>query len=151
MSKRHVLYRMFDAARKLLYVGITCNPPARFAEHADEKDWWRQIATIGLEHFDSRGELEAAEIVAIRAEGPTFNVMHTSRPPRVGGKGSRRKTPPRSWQMADEPWQRFGEVADDFGMSRAALARELVHWYVRWPDATCPPRLAVALAEREAS
>ncbi|MGD9749715.1 MAG: hypothetical protein AB7W59_01850 [Acidimicrobiia bacterium] len=53
---------------------------------------------------------------------------------------SRRVTPPRSTQIDDDPWKRFGEVADELGTSRAALMRALVLWFIRWPGAKLPRR-----------
>ena len=55
---------------------------------------------------------------------------------------SRRVTPPRSTQIEDAPWQRFGEVAEALGMSRAGLMKTLVLWYIRWPGVKLPPRPA---------
>lgn len=53
---------------------------------------------------------------------------------------SRRATPPRSTQIDDAPWARFGDVAKALGMSRAALMRDLVLWFIRWPGAKLPKR-----------
>lgn len=53
---------------------------------------------------------------------------------------SRRATPPRSTQIDDDPWERFRVVADGLGMSRAALMRDLVLWFIRWPGAKLPKR-----------
>jgi hypothetical protein len=57
---------------------------------------------------------------------------------------SRRTTPPRSTQIEDEPWERFGDVAKSLGMSRSGLMKALVLWYIRWPGAKIPPRPAAA-------
>ena len=54
--------------------------------------------------------------------------------------GSRRTTPLRTTQISDDPWARFGEVADQLGTSRAALMRDLVLWFIRWPGAKLPKR-----------
>lgn len=55
---------------------------------------------------------------------------------------SRRATtrPPRSSQIEDPPWERFGGSAEYLGMSRAALIRLLVLWWARWPGVKLPPR-----------
>lgn len=53
---------------------------------------------------------------------------------------SRRVVPPRSTQIDDAPWKRFGDVAEAMGMSRAALMRDLVLWFIRWPGAKLPKR-----------
>lgn len=58
---------------------------------------------------------------------------------------SRRTTPPRSTQIDDQPWRLFAAVAAHIGMSRAALMKTLVLWYIRWPGAKLPARLDPAV------
>lgn len=53
---------------------------------------------------------------------------------------SRRTTPPRSTQIEDAPWRRFGEVAAELGVSRAALMKTLVLWFIRWDGVKLPKR-----------
>lgn len=72
----HVLYRMFDRSERLLYVGITLNPPGRFRGHQGEKAWWDQVATVTLEQHENRRALEIAETNAIIAERPLHNIVH---------------------------------------------------------------------------
>lgn len=73
------LYRLFDTARQLLYVGITSNPQARWAQHAAEKPWWPDVAWHTLEWLPSREAALAAEAAAIVADGPLHNVAGTPR------------------------------------------------------------------------
>lgn len=70
----HILYRFFNRHEELLYIGITSSPSARLRSHRNEKDWWLEVATIRLEHFQSRVALAEAECLAIRAEKPRYNV-----------------------------------------------------------------------------
>jgi len=42
--------------------------------------------------------------------------------------GSRRKTPLRTLQVDDEPWQRFGENTEAAGTARADVLREIIDW-----------------------
>lgn len=58
----------------------------------------------------------------------------------LGVPVSRRTTPPRSTQIDDAPWERFGGAAEHLGVSRAALMATLVLWFVRWPGVKLPPR-----------
>jgi hypothetical protein len=74
-SSPETLYRFRDAGGALLYVGITRNPWARFAHHAKTKPWWREMATIQVEHYPDRESVQIAEAEAIRAEGPRYNVI----------------------------------------------------------------------------
>ena len=75
MSVNHTLYRFRAADRKLLYVGKTANPGARFAKHGLDHSWWRAVATITLEHYDDNHLLAEAEQQAIRNERPYFNTV----------------------------------------------------------------------------
>jgi predicted GIY-YIG superfamily endonuclease len=75
-GRRHALYRFFDQSDVLLYVGITVDIGARFKKHRSDKPWWDQVDHIGIEHFDTRREAEAAEREAIQREQPLHNVVH---------------------------------------------------------------------------
>lgn len=77
-EKPNALYRFFDAENELLYVGITCNPSARIKAHKSDKEWWADVASMTMEHFDTREELEEAERNAIRIERPRFNIIHNN-------------------------------------------------------------------------
>lgn len=70
---RHSLYRFYDAANELLYVGITGSLPTRLDQHSADKVWFEDVATIRVEHFESRTELADAEETAIRTERPLHN------------------------------------------------------------------------------
>lgn len=67
------LYRHFDAAGVLLYVGISVNPFARTSEHVCAAPWARQVVSITVEWHLSRRAALAAELAAIRSERPQFN------------------------------------------------------------------------------
>jgi len=81
------LYRFFDAAGHLLYVGITSDLPTRLRTHNRLQNWWRDVVRTTLEHFDSREAARAAELVAIRDEHPRYNrwsgVQHRHLPAEV--------------------------------------------------------------------
>lgn len=74
--KSNILYRCFDADSRLLYIGITANPPRRFRHHRGVKDWWAVVANIQLQTFETREALEAAEQSAIQSEQPRYNVAY---------------------------------------------------------------------------
>lgn len=75
-GRPHALYRFFDRSDVLLYVGITVDIGARFKKHRGEKPWWDQVDHIGIEHFATRKEAEAAEKKAIQEKQPLHNVIH---------------------------------------------------------------------------
>jgi hypothetical protein len=68
------LYRLFGTAGVLLYVGISRNPAARWAQHAADKTWWPQVVKKTVVMYGSRREAEVAEGRAIRSESPAHNL-----------------------------------------------------------------------------
>jgi len=75
VPERTVLYRMFNAANELLYVGISAHPTLRMSQHATRQPWWHALANITMEHFPSHALAAAAETKAIKTENPRFNVV----------------------------------------------------------------------------
>jgi predicted GIY-YIG superfamily endonuclease len=75
-NQAHVLYRFYSATGQLLYVGITMNPPKRFKNHRDGKEWWSAVSGITVETYNTRDELEKAERRAIQVERPLHNIAH---------------------------------------------------------------------------
>lgn len=75
-SWNHILYRFFDSDGDLLYVGLTNNIHGRFSSHAGKQPWWAEVADCRVEFLPSRDALREAEVVAIRAEKPRYNVIH---------------------------------------------------------------------------
>ena len=82
------LYRYFDSAGVLLYVGITSAWHLRLKGHQARSPWWSRAANITLVHFATQEEAVAAERTAISNEHPLYNRAH-SRLTREGwGSGS---------------------------------------------------------------
>ena len=69
-----VLYRLFDAAGSLLYVGVTGDLRGRLAQHAADKPWWSQVARKTVTWYGSRSDALRAETAAIFNEHPRYNV-----------------------------------------------------------------------------
>lgn len=67
------LYRCFDCADRLLYVGVTKNPDDRFREHRATSRWFPNVTRIEKEEFLDRKSALKAELTAIRSEGPLHN------------------------------------------------------------------------------
>lgn len=76
---RHVLYHFRDVDGELLYIGITNSPRDRFAQHAEDKDWWHQVAWVEMTYWPSRAALEATERYQIRRLGTRHNIVHNGR------------------------------------------------------------------------
>jgi predicted GIY-YIG superfamily endonuclease len=83
MNRRTSLYWLYDERDRLLYVGITSSPLDRFLAHAGAKEWWR-VATIRLQHFETRPEAATAEAAAIALHQPPWNAGVAAGPPRAG-------------------------------------------------------------------
>ena len=70
------LYRHFNSAGELLYVGISTNAYNRYKQHRQEKNWVNQVTSITLERFNRREFAIEAEKIAIEKENPKYNVIH---------------------------------------------------------------------------
>jgi hypothetical protein len=68
------LYRAFDEAGELLYVGITGNVSGRMRTHRRSSPWWDRCNYLELAVFKTRAEAAGAERRAIRNELPRFNI-----------------------------------------------------------------------------
>lgn len=75
-----VVYRCFDAAGQLLYVGSTSRGAStRLQFHEKNAAWWPAVADVQLESFDRIEAARAAESRAIRTEHPKHNVHGRAR------------------------------------------------------------------------
>lgn len=74
------LYRYYDAADTLLYVGMTGDLAEREVEHIRDSTWMDFAARSTIERFPTRAEAEDAERDAIRDEAPLFNIAHNDTP-----------------------------------------------------------------------
>jgi hypothetical protein len=75
---RIALYRHFDAAGRLLYVGVSADPVRRGYEHACRTPWKAQSVKMEAVWLPSREDALQAEAEAIRTEAPIFNVQRPS-------------------------------------------------------------------------
>lgn len=71
-----MLYRLFSADDRLLYIGVTCNPSSRWESHRSDKPWWPLVARRELTAYQDRSAALTAERKAIVAERPLHNVQH---------------------------------------------------------------------------
>ena len=78
------VYRLYDRRGTLLYVGISRNLSARFAQHASEKSWWPEVARKTAMLYGSRREAMKAELTAIHTEKPVHNIAGVRAEPRQG-------------------------------------------------------------------
>ncbi|MFD7016092.1 GIY-YIG nuclease family protein [Streptomyces sp. NPDC059928] len=71
------LYRLYDSDDRLLYIGVTKNPPRRFAAHRSDKPWWPNVARREVSWWPTRYEAGRAESAAIWNESPLYNQAGT--------------------------------------------------------------------------
>lgn len=69
------VYRVFDAADRLLYVGCSIDHEARLAQHAQNAIWWCFQDHVAVEEFDTRDLAQLAEAHAIANEHPRWNTQ----------------------------------------------------------------------------
>lgn len=85
MSDRTELYRHFDKAGNLLYVGISLSTAKRMGEHRNKSAWWGKVVSISIERFPTRAAALKAERQAVQTEHPRHNVTGRLRGFRIGG------------------------------------------------------------------
>ncbi|MFF7476646.1 GIY-YIG nuclease family protein [Streptomyces sp. NPDC008092] len=68
------VYRIYDNAGSLLYVGMGNNPMNRWSSHAARHTWWSEAASFRVEWYATRQEAQAVEKTAIRSEDPKRNI-----------------------------------------------------------------------------
>lgn len=90
-GERTALYRIYDDAGVLLYIGITNSVPLRWNGHQAVQPWWGELRSLTVEWHETRAKAEAAEKAAILAEQPKYNVTYL-RPTRLG----RERRPPKA-------------------------------------------------------
>lgn len=74
------LYRQWDKDDRLLYIGITRSIRQRERGHAKSSRWMELVVRTTTERHQSRGAAEVAEVAAIAAEQPLFNVAGNETP-----------------------------------------------------------------------
>lgn len=69
------VYRLYNAADELLYIGKTHAIHQRLPQHSQPKgsQWWPEVAYCTLEQFPSDHTALVAERAAIRSELPRYN------------------------------------------------------------------------------
>jgi hypothetical protein len=88
------LYRHYNAAGALLYVGISHSAIKRLSQHKSTAKWPYDAVRMDTQWFPSRQEAEAAEKTAIQKEQPLFNLkdkVDSEAPPKIKKKVRRVK------------------------------------------------------------
>jgi len=99
------LYRMFDRAGRLLYVGISFNAGERATQHAESKPWWPQVDHIRIEHLTcDREDALRKERWTIYEEKPLHNIQHNHARHHLTPRGAVLKpysAPERLWKLQE--------------------------------------------------
>ena len=74
-----VLYRCYDKAGRLIYVGSTSSYRRRLSEHLRHSWWYSLTDRLATRQYPSLEAARAAEEVAIQEEQPVFNTACTGR------------------------------------------------------------------------
>lgn len=135
VAERTALYRLFDEAGSLLYVGITNDPDVRWTYHARQKEWWPEVYRRTIEWKPTRAEAEAAEAEAIGSEAPRWNVIRPDSNGamlhgRRGGRPATGKTPMRKFRTASELWSAAMAEAQAEGRTLTDVIVSDLHRYV---------------------
>lgn len=74
------VYTFADKAGEPLYIGSSGNLMRRVQQHAYERGWWLEVASIEVEHHLSISDARFAEHTAIVENRPKYNRHHNRRP-----------------------------------------------------------------------
>jgi predicted GIY-YIG superfamily endonuclease len=81
-TRRAAVYRLYDAAGTLLYIGSAYDPGDRWDEHR-KKPWAAAVAERTERWYPDRSAAYAAETAAIKSEMPRHNITNNpAAPPR---------------------------------------------------------------------
>ncbi|MFE9391643.1 GIY-YIG nuclease family protein [Streptomyces sp. NPDC006784] len=117
------LYRLFDRAGRLLYVGVAFDPAARWQSHARDKAWWDDVVERRIEWHPTRTEALTAEVQAIKHESPAYNVVDVDEPVLRHVVRKPGVPQPRLFLLSDDDWAAYKLACKDKGLSRAADIR----------------------------
>ena len=73
---KHCLYRHYNDAGDLLYVGVSISCHRRSQQHKRNSEWYADVSKITLEWFDDKQSACKAEAEAIFNEQPLHNKAH---------------------------------------------------------------------------
>ncbi|PAX89587.1 hypothetical protein CLM85_32305 [Streptomyces albidoflavus] len=80
-SPETAVYRIYNSADELLYVGITNDLIVRWTGHRSDKPWWRTEAhRYEVAWFPNRSAAAAEEKQAILKEAPRYNSLYRHPP-----------------------------------------------------------------------
>lgn len=73
MPRRTALYRLYNAANEVIYIGTSYKPADRLKQHRDLKWWWPQVKRHEVIWFPDQFFAERVELEMIGIEKPIHN------------------------------------------------------------------------------
>ena len=70
------LYRHFNNANELLYIGISLSAVQRLGQHQKHSHWFSSITHLTITQYINREAAISAETIAIGKEKPLHNIKH---------------------------------------------------------------------------
>ena len=114
------VYRAYDGAGALLYVGATRNKRQRMSAHEHSSPWWARACRVDFRDYQDAARADRIEGRAIRPLRPEFNVMEQV------DQRARRTVSGAGMAAAKAAGQKFGkphDISDD--PKRMALLRRM--------------------------
>jgi hypothetical protein len=78
-DRPHFVYRHFNRAGRVIYIGCTVAPRTRLEAHQAKAWWWPQVAKTTHVVFPNREYGFYMEAKAIAEENPRWNIRHRDR------------------------------------------------------------------------
>jgi hypothetical protein len=80
MSTMFTLYRLYNAAGELIYIGKSIHRYQRLDHHCRYQPWSNEIASAAFQELPDEATLSRVEIAAIKREHPKYNKAHVEHP-----------------------------------------------------------------------
>lgn len=133
MNQKTALYRHYDEANKLLYVGVSISALTRYLSHKNGSDWSDEAVRMEVEWFNSREEALDAEIEAIKNELPIYNIQHKRKKQKT-----KRKKSDMDWNKIIIRIQRHGGLTEAEIAKKVKSTQQSISWLKR--KATTDPK-----------
>lgn len=79
-DRETAVYRLFDADKALLYIGVSWDPDIRMKDHEANSPWWPSTKHMAVAWYRNRENAMGHEAWAIATEAP----LHNTRQPDPG-------------------------------------------------------------------
>lgn len=129
-ERRTAVYRLLAEDGAPLYVGASCNPDSRLADHRTDKPWWQEVASVSVEWHPDRLSALRHEAQTIANESPRYNRTALD-PERIALPAVRdepRDSAGRSWPEA----MRAAGIRRPRGIPDEATENAAIHAWLRW-------------------